>query len=279
LGVTRSTIEGVESYIEELSTHKDGMKTVGKRGDQYVFNEVPAEAMATYLLGLKELVVWAKAHCEEVPAIAKLDLPPEIRRFADHIDRSFVDSIVAARSGSWILLSDDLHFRQVAKMAEVNGVWMQLVLEMALAGGVLQEDSYHDAVIKLALMNHHFTWLNEKNLLHAAEQDGWRVTPRLKKLLEITTGPKVLLSPMIGLLAKFLHSVLNTNAPRQARRQIFAATLKAFEEQHITEVFETHRLLSIFAENAFDKNTPAQARCYIEWKEHINTWLGRFKRG
>ena len=279
LGVTRSTIESVETYIEGLSMHNDGMSTVGKHGDEYVFNEVPAETMATYLQGLKELVAWANTHCEEVPAIAESDLPPQMRRVADHIDRSFMDTIIAARGGSWILLSDDLHFRQLAKGAEVDGVWMQPVLEMALERGALKEDSYQDAVIKLALMNHHFTWLNENVLLHAAEQDGWQVTPRLKKLLEITCGPTVIVPSIVRVLANFFCGVLDSGAPLKARRQLFAISLKAFEEHHVDAVFEIHRQLGLFAEHIYDKSSHAQARRHGEWKEHINTWLGGFRRG
>lgn len=279
LGVTRSTIESVESYIEELSRHSDGMKSLGKQGDQYVFSEVPAEEMRTYLNGLKDLVAWANTHCEEVSAIAESDLPPEMRRLADHIDRSFMDTIVAARGGSWILLSDDLHFRRLAKGAEVDGVWMQPVLEMALERGALNEDTYQDAVIKLALMNHNFTPLSEKTLLHAAEQDGWQDTPRQKKLLEITCGPTVEMPSMIRVLANFFFGVLDSGAPLKARRQIFATALKAFEKHHVDAVFETHKQLRLFAELTFDKKSRTQARRHREWKEHIYTWLGGLKRG
>ena len=84
---------------------------------------------------------------------------------------------------------------------------------------------------------------------------------------------------MIRVLANFFYGVLDSGAPLKARRQIFAITLKAFEEHHVEAVFETHKQLGRFAELKFDKRSRDQARRYREWKEHINAWLGGFRRG
>ena len=84
---------------------------------------------------------------------------------------------------------------------------------------------------------------------------------------------------MIRVLANFFYGVLDSGAPLKARRQIFAITLKAFEEHHVEAVFETHRQLGRFADLRFDKKSSDQARRYREWNKHINTWLGGFRRG
>ena len=84
---------------------------------------------------------------------------------------------------------------------------------------------------------------------------------------------------MIKLLAKFICGVLDSSAALEARRQIIAATFEAFENHHVNEVFETHRLLGQFAERVYDQSSPTQAQCLREWKEHINTWLGGLRLG
>jgi hypothetical protein len=279
LGVTRSTIECVETLIEQLSMHRDGMKTIGKQDERYFVNEVPAEDMAVYLAELKGLVAWAQMHCEEVPAIAESDLSTEARRLGHALGRSFLDTINAARGRGWLLLSDDLYFRQLAKQLNVDGVWMQPVLEFAFESGALTEGVYHDAVIKLALMNHTFTSLNANNLLHATEQDGWRVTARIKKLLEIAAGPMVEMNSALRVLASYFHDLLDSRAPAKARRRIFAATLEAFEKNQIDAAQDIHRALDRLAEFAFEKKSHAHSRRRREWKTHIDAWLSRCRHG
>jgi hypothetical protein len=180
LGVTRSTIESLEGLIEELVIHHDGMKSLGTRDDQLILTEIPAEAMSRYLQGLKELVTWAREHCQEVPAIADTDLPKDARQLGGAIDRSFMDTVIAARARGWTLLSDDLHFRRIAKLLGVDGVWMQPVLDLALEKHAFDDDAYHDAVIKLTLMNHEFTRLSGGTLLRMAKRAGWRHTAELR---------------------------------------------------------------------------------------------------
>ena len=279
LGVTRSTIESVESYIEELSMHRNGMKTVGKQGDQYVFDEVSAETMARHLMELRDLVSWVRTHFEEVPAIAERDLPPEASRLGNYIDRSFLDTIHAARGRGWMLLSDDLYYRRLASELDVDGVWMQPLLELTLEKGAIEENVYQDAVIQLALMNHNFTSISEKTLLRAAEEDGWRVTPRLKKLLEVLASPTIEMRSALTALAKFFHALFTSGVSRKVRGRIFAAALEAFERHQIDAVHEIHRILGSVAEGIFDEKSHAHARRRSEWKKHIDTWLARVKKG
>jgi hypothetical protein len=226
LGVTRSTIESLERLIEKLAIHQDGMKSLGMHDDQFVLTEVRAEAMATHLQGLKGLVAWALKHCKEIPAIAETDLPKEARQLGGAIDRSFMDTIIAARARGWVLLADDLHFRRIARLLGVDGVWMQPTLDLALERHALDDDAYNDAVIKLALMNHQFTRLGGGTLLRMAERAGWRHTAELERLLQKVGARDVELRSAVIVVAQFLYGLLLSPAARKPRHRMFAAALE-----------------------------------------------------
>jgi hypothetical protein len=278
LGVTRSTIESVERLIEELAIHHDGMKSLGTREDQLILTEIPAEAMTKYLRGLRALVAWAREHCEEVPAIAEMDLPKDARQLGRAIDRSFMDTVIAARARGWTLLSDDLHFRRIAKLLGVDGVWTQPVLDLALEKHALDEEAYHDAVIKLALMNHEFTRLGAGTLLRMAERAGWRPTAELERLLQKVGAHNVELRSAVIVVAQFLYGLLWSPTPTKPRRRMFAAALETFEKHHVGLVPDIYGALRYVAERAFPMKSHAHSRRRREWKEHLDAWLTRFRR-
>jgi hypothetical protein len=278
LGVTGSTIESVEGLIEELAIHHDGMKSLGTREDQLILTEIPAEAMARYLEGLKGLVNWVREHCEEVPAIAETDLPKDARRLGGAIDRSLMDTVIAARARGWTLLSDDLHFRRIAKLLGVNGVWMQPTLDIALEKKALDDDAYDDAVIKLALMNHEFTRLKGRTLLRMARRAGWRHTVELERLFQKVGAPNVELRSAVIVVAQFFYGLLLSPTRPKPRRRMFAAALQAFEKHHGRVVPDIHDALAYAAERVFPMKTHAHSRRRREWKEHLDAWLARFRR-
>lgn len=279
LGVTRSAVESIEGLIEDMSLHGGGLKTIGKQGNQYVINEVSAEVITQHIEGLKGLVTWCRKHCGFVDAIGPADLPSEARRLGAVLDRSYMDTIQAARKGGWILVSDDLWYRGLAELADVKAVWLQAVLMYAGSNNLISAETYHDASVKLFLLNHNFTQLSSDTLVHAASQDHWRPTHRIKQLLDGTVRPNVEIDSAIRVLGGFFHKSFRPEIPQKTRSRIFKAGLDAFAQHHPEQVRRFHDLLNRAAAHAFKESNSAQnSRFRREWKQYIDEWLARFPK-
>lgn len=272
LFVTQSVCESIEVLIQETSLHRDGIKTLGKEGDRYVWQEIPSGNVAAYVRNLHALLGWIDSHCKKVPAIADADFPPEARQLAQAIDRSFIDVIHAARGHNLLLVSDDLYFRRLAQLLGVNGTWLQPVLDLAVEKGAMTKSAYSETLERLVSLNHGFVSIDASVLLHIVGREKWSVTPRFTKMISRSCASDVEIQSCLVVLIEFLRHVFQPGISPKKRRTIFGSVLRALENGHPGSAERIRRILSQVADRMFEGNEWSVAQRRQEWKEGLNGW-------
>jgi len=208
--ITQSTLDLFRQAIAQLRAHSDGHSTVALRDGQRYLQEVSAAEIAREIGFMENIVSWASAHCQVVPAIPKQDVTPaQAETLTKVLGDEYLDCLFAANGGQMILVSDDLVLRQVAfSEFAVPGIWTQVVLMSAADRNLLSLSTYADCIVTLAQWRCAFTSISSEVLLELATQermdaDADRRFATISGLLQLNTNNiPSLLNVVIGFLRK-----------------------------------------------------------------------------
>jgi hypothetical protein len=115
--VAQQTIDELTELIFRRQQGRGGIIVVGRDGDQLTREEVTAEQVEASLHHLQSARRWLLTECELVPARFR-ERPEPLFREVMAIAGDEVPAVLAALSHSGrLLLSDDLHLRNIAQAA------------------------------------------------------------------------------------------------------------------------------------------------------------------
>ena len=219
LCLVQSTLEELRDQIQDLDLHPQGYRNTFEEGGQYLRHDVTAKDIATERARLQSLLVWARTHCTVIPAVPTVDPPPQFAAAAaTRLGQAVYDTLLAAQGGGYVLISDDLHLRQLAQLQfGIQGVWIQPLLMHAAQTQQFAIKAYHHAVIQLALWRHDFTGVNADQLLFVARRDHWNVTPEFEALAATLPLSRSDFSANMAVCAKFLQALWHSRRRRRRR--------------------------------------------------------------
>jgi hypothetical protein len=230
LAIVQSTLEELRHQIAELDLHPEGHLRLFEQDGGYHQMEIGAEDIARERMRLQTLLDWARAHCEILPAVPERDPDPSIAEAMQRVlGPAVYDTMLAAQSGRCVLLSDDLHLRQIAHSElGVQGVWIQPVL-MCAVGAHLKPDGYQQAVIRLTNWRHDFTSVSADELLYAARRGHWRVTRDFKTLAATLSLARTEFQSNVKVCMAFLRAIwtLKPDGPTRAQAAVLTRALLA----------------------------------------------------
>lgn len=210
LAVAQTTLEELRAMLSELHLHADGYLTMFERGGQYFRHQVTAKAVANEREQLQTALDWARAHCEVVFALPKVDpVPSTAEGLHKSLGAAAQDTLLAAQGGGFVLLTDDQHLRKLA-LGEfgVEGAWIQAVLMWgARELKVMKPDHYNRAVSTLVVWRHSFTSVAADQLLYAAARGQWRVTPEFRALIDTLSLTRSEPSTNVQVVGAFLKDL------------------------------------------------------------------------
>ena len=190
VGVVRTTLDPIEQLLEDELIHSKEYMSFCKVGGQYTPFLVTEELVKQGKRELESVLAWAETNCTILPCRAALGIRREARRkLGELIGPSFVDTVLVAADENMVLYSDDMTLRNLAKVEyNVPGVWTQAVLLRLKEEGLVSDDLYREAVVKLACLHYHHTSIDAQILLEAAKLAEWRPAYPFSEVTEVLSG-------------------------------------------------------------------------------------------
>ena len=227
LGVTQQT-------IDELSEQgRSGFMMLGREGDQLIRQEITAEQVEASLLHLQSVRRWLLTECERVPARFRERPEPLFREFMA-IAGDEVPAVLGALSHSRrLLLSDDLHLRNIAQVAVgAEGAWLQAALMVCVQRGAMTRERYEATTLQIARTRYHFISLDAGVLLHAARESEWGRLPRWRAVIRHLSGANVDLATALQIAVIVISAIWSSPLYRSERDRITSSLLDAILTGH-----------------------------------------------
>lgn len=134
-----------ETYPKLSLVHREG-ETFRQEWDQ----ETVEERNAYVAQQIKKI----ETACIVAPVVAPNETGSIEAVCLENCGERVFDPIYLA-AGGWVLLSEDLNYRQLAnQIRRIDGLWLQTVLAYARSQGTISEERYADAVANLAILRH-----------------------------------------------------------------------------------------------------------------------------
>lgn len=241
VGVTTTTFECLQELRFWLKQYeKDGLKTLSQEGDKPVAIVVPAELVAQEIQRIDAIINWIGKHCDRVDATGSIEISADVREALKDVHPAFIDSIRATSGSGRVLVADDLHYRQMAKLLGVErSVGLEFLIWFAAHVGAIEFDTMATAIESMILANYQYVSLDDRVLRHAAEREGWKATPRLRRLLGELGRQTIEISSAVNVAIRIIAQAILTVEEDEVRSEFTQAILDAFAphfSKHIPEI-------------------------------------------
>ena len=163
--VPQSVVDELRSLCDKEERSDGPSMTVSWHNGQFFRQEHTPEDNRARRRFIGEQVDKIEKACAIEPSIAP-DVPTEIASFLTETFGSHVLDAANLAADSYVLVSEDLYFRQLADAAvTVRGVWLQPIFAFARDQGLLGRERYADLITKLAWRRHSHVSLEAVTLL------------------------------------------------------------------------------------------------------------------
>lgn len=236
LGITQSTIDLLnESLSERKAMKSKGFMTISKQDTGFIREEITPEQVEKSTKYFEGIVAWVADNCELVVAEKMIPKGWEGKReMEDVFGKSFTDAMSIVAKKDYILFTDDERLRSYC-LSEfgVNGVWTQLVLSELVQKGILTQEEYVDAVIKLVSFNFVHTSINKAVIYRTGEKYDWDLgKPIFLKVISLL-GEGYSHKISSGLVAMdFITSIwIDEEVPQDKKEAVISAVLRVMVDK------------------------------------------------
>ena len=201
--------------------------TIGYVDGQYVREEIPAEQLAESTAAINAVIGTLQAELEVLPAVAP-SAPSDMESALLEIGGpSLLAPIYVSKAENLLLLSDDLHYRNLARsIHQCAGVWLQPVLMFATDTGKMTAGAYAGAVADLAIRKHDHITLRAPTLIEIAKADETEGMQRFKATVCFIGTPAAGLESHSTVSWDFLRAVFDANLPHIRQSAAAGAVLE-----------------------------------------------------
>jgi len=177
LVVSQSTVDQIENMISERKGFfSKGYMILSRKNDTYVRYEITKEDIKKQISFLKEILTWISEKFKVMPCSEALEINSNKKRELDKIiGKSFIDTILIAKKDKYILFSDDLVLRLLAKNDfNVDGIWTQILLLKLLNLGKIEKEIYVDKTINLIECNYNYITFDAEILAESLKRANYK---------------------------------------------------------------------------------------------------------
>jgi len=171
--VSQSTVALIENIISEKEDlFSEGYIILSRENDKYVKHEVTKKEIKKQINFLKRILTWVSKKFKIMPYTEGLEINFNKKRKLDKfLGKSFIDTILIAKKTNYILFSDDLFLRLIAKNDfNVDGVWTQILLLNLFKSGKIKKEIYFDKTINLIKYNYNYITFNAEILTESLKR-------------------------------------------------------------------------------------------------------------
>lgn len=213
IGMTETSVDVFRSRHEEIrsQTGKPHMSVFWRNG-KYYREEVTDEQLGRALQELEDDLHYISEYCRIVPAEGTRDLPADLRKMSEKVNRSFFDVLLAAQGSNMLLLTDDWAYRIFALQETGTKVsWLQPVLMLARDQNVISIKDYYKAITIMIENKLTFISVDSKTLLAAAEDEKKGEGHGFAKIVEGLGEPRADIASQIRVAAEFFRQIWKDN--------------------------------------------------------------------
>jgi hypothetical protein len=148
------------------------LMTIGYAQGRYFREEIPAERLAQAVVTISTGIETLRHELEVLPAAAPLGPSALEKALLGLVQHGFLDPVYISVAEDLLLVSEDLHYRNLARQLHGrHGVWLQVVLMIALDPGRIEPTAYAHAVCELAIQRHDYITLSAATLVAIAVEE------------------------------------------------------------------------------------------------------------
>ena len=270
LGVTQSALDLLAELLEDRRTIGAHF-TLSKKGDQFKRAEISDEDISTSMIPFTKIIDWCREKCIIVPAIGKPGIKE--KEFFQGMHPVFRDTLLAAEGTGRVLISEDLHFRQIGELFfEVKGTWAQPVLQVANAARFISPYKYHEAILELIKMNYTFISISATDLMYHLKKANYSISndfvSMISTLSERATDVKTSLLVVRNLFC--LLSKESVSSGKMEKLTYSVLRYLASNPSHTTEEIIVMLKLVLTRSAVLDGNITE--RYYLMLQEFIERW-------
>jgi tetratricopeptide (TPR) repeat protein len=228
--IVRSTIDLLQELADERKSRSDHSEEfLYFDGKQYCRQEFTPEELQRSSDFINGIIAWAESKCTIIPAVGSKDFSEEASRIFSHMHPAYADSILAADGLNLLLLSDDLHYRNIAySLHGVDSVWSQILLLKSIEKRQISIEQYVDAVLFYVKSNFSYIFYDATILDYVCSRDKGTARNDFDLLNGKVSAPETSLSSAFMVALEFLfvfwtHSGWSYSDQRKVTNSIIAA--------------------------------------------------------
>jgi hypothetical protein len=208
LGIAQTTLDLFAELIMGRDTTQP-LLTLSKKDDQFFKEEISEENIKLSIVPFEKLLAWCRENCEIVAATGKPGFDGEGKSIFSGLHPVFLDTLLAASGTGRVLISEDLHYRQVGKLLfEGEGVWSQPLLQVGMRQNVISSAKYHEAVTQLINMNYGFISISAEDLIYQLLKQDYDLKGCFGKMVSTISDGNADLPSSIIVVADFMSILL-----------------------------------------------------------------------
>lgn len=227
LGITQTTLDLFTELIKGRDTSQPHL-TLSKKDGQFFREEISEENIKLSIVPFEKIIAWCRENCEIVAAKGKPGIDEEGKSIFSGLHPVFLDTLLAASGTGRILISEDLHYRQVGKLLfEVGGVWTQPLLQLGMQQNLISALKYHEAITQLINMNYGFISISAEDLIYQLVKQGYDLTGNFEKMISTISNGNADLPLSIIVIADFIRILLQKPISRWRLDKVIYAVLNS----------------------------------------------------
>ncbi|ACB93983.1 Tetratricopeptide TPR_2 repeat protein [Beijerinckia indica subsp. indica ATCC 9039] len=166
LSVPASVIDELDAGITRAKADLGRTQlSLGFVRGEFVRHDINDEFLEQQINALKSVKQKIEDHCVIEPVTFPDTIPEEIADLYRMTGQRVLEPMYLAASRGDVLLSDDLHYRQIAAvLTRVDGTWLQAVVLAAQSQGLVTPKDQTNITVGLAVRRHGNIWLNPQSL-------------------------------------------------------------------------------------------------------------------
>lgn len=264
----RSVLDQLRIWRSEYEISGDRpLMTIGYHDGEFFRDHVSPEDLRKSAAAIDEAIETLDRECEVLPCSAPASPSQLERGIVDIAGSESLDPIYLAASEDLLLLSEDLHYRNVARqLYQRDGVWLQAVLLVAFSKGVIDGTVYARSVVDLAARKHHYVTVESTVLLTIVEQDEDEKLPMLSATLAFigNVTAEVPSHTKVGL--EFLLRIWRAERGLTSRKERASGMML----DRLTSMWARHGDVTVFLRKLLDQT---------RHRPHLQDYIRKWARG
>jgi cellulose synthase operon protein C len=215
VALPQSSIDELREWRQRFEPAGDEpLMTIGYAEGRYFREEIPAERLEQAVVTINTGIETLRHELEILPAAAPVAPSAIEKALLGLVQHGVLDPVYISMSEDLLLVSEDLHYRNLAhQLHGRRGVWLQVIMMVAVEARKMDPTAYAHAVCELAIRRHDYIALNAATLVAIAIEEQEECMDRFKAAAAFIGTPSADFESHRSVGWDFLRAIWATDQP------------------------------------------------------------------